>query len=245
MRTKINKELLNSLRQEGKTYQEIIEITGYNSNTIYGYYNRVFGKIDSQNKKPKQSITITQNQKEILFGILMGDSNLQCYKGIYLGRNNHSKKQLNYCKYKQSLLNNITYPVKETVIKVKDKEYETCYFCFKSNTELKYFYDLFYINNKRDVPKDLSLLTPRAMAFWFMDDGSARSGYTISIATCSFSLDGLLRLQKFLLDKYKLETTITKEFKLDFKSESGRKFYNLVKEFIIPEMQYKFKYLNI
>ena len=43
----------------------------------------------------------------------------------------------------------------------------------RNNTELKTLYETFYyVNSKKDVPLDLTPLTPRAIAFWYMDDGS-------------------------------------------------------------------------
>ena len=98
-------------------------------------------------------------------------------------------------------------------------------------------------NNKKDVPNDLSLLTPRALAWWFMDDGTSSGKCSISIAACSFSLEGLLRLQKYLKSKYDISVTIQKDFKLYFHAESAIKFYNLVKDFIHEDMMYKFKFI--
>ena len=46
------------------------------------------------------------------------------------------------------------------------------------------------------------------MAWWFMDDGYASSGCSISIATCSFSLEGILRLKDFLKKIYDLNIEI-------------------------------------
>lgn len=239
----VNKELLEELRNQGKTHREMVDITGYTTAQVYGYFYRKYGK-SAIRKKPKQSIPINQEQKEILFGTLMGDGNLQKTKYSFLGRNNHPVRQVTYCKHKRDKFGLLSGDVAFSKVIVNQKEYEICYFCFRSNTNLEDFYNMFYYKGYRDVPKDLSLLTPRAMAYWFMDDGSARSGSSISIATCSFSLEGLLRLQEFLLNTYGFKTTITKEFKLDFNAESGRKFYDIVKDFIIPEMQYKFKDLN-
>lgn len=83
------------------------------------------------------------------------------------------------------------------------------------------------------------------MAWWFMDDGTASGKCSISIATCSFSIEGLLRLKAYLKNNYDIDIIIRKDFKIYFLTESAKKFYELVKDFIIPEMMYKFKYLLI
>lgn len=247
MRQKLNYQLIEKLINEGKSYKEITEITGYKRDSVYGYCWKTFGKMQDRNKFRRQSIPISQEQKEILFGMMMGDGHIQKVINSYQGRINHSIKQLEYCIYNKKLIDDLTYDVKfySTTNKLyPGKIYENCYFCFKPNESLKEIYNLFYYNKKKDVPLDLSLLTPRAMAIWFMDDGSANGRCTISIATCSFSIDGLLRLKNYLYEKYKLEVIINKEFKLYFKAESGRRFFHLIKDYMIDEMMYKFKYVN-
>ena len=249
MNDKLNHDWIEQLVQEGKSYKQVVEITGYNKNSVYGWCLKRYGKLKDVQGSRRQSIKLTQEQQEYIFGTLMGDGNLRLLgknKQSVFGRINHSLNQLSYCIYKQNLLSNLTYSVKhcKTQNKEYNKTYQLCYFCFKPNTELLPIYYSFYgENNKKDVPKDLSLLTPRAMALWFMDDGSASKNCSISIATCSFSLEGLLRLKDFLKETYDLNVTINKEFKLYFHAESARKFYNLVKDYIIEDMLYKFKFV--
>lgn len=247
MRNKLNHEVIENLVKEGKSYKEIVLITGYNKSSVYGWCVKHFGKLEDKQASRRQCLSISQEQKEFIFGTLMGDGNLSpCGKKSIFGRNNHSLKQESYCKHKQQILENLTYPVKYTTkhLDSTNKDYKQCYFCFKPNTELIPFYNMFYKNGKKDVPEDLSLLTPRAMAWWFMDDGFAASKCSIAIATCSFSCDGLLRLKKYLKDTYDISVTIQKDFKLYFHAESAVKFYNLIKDYVIDDMKYKFKFIN-
>lgn len=247
MKTKLNHELIETLVREGKSYKEIVELTGYNRNSVYGWCVRKFGKLQDKQKSRRLCIFLTQEQKEFLFGSLMGDGNLsKCGLKSVFGRENHSIKQESYCKYKQQLFSNLTYPVAYREVKLKEtnKVYKQCYYCFKPNTELIPFYNMFYKKGKKVIPDDLSLLTPRALAIWFMDDGTASSKCSISIATCCFELNDLIRLQKFLKNKYNLSTTIHKDFKLYFAAESAHKFYNLVKNYIVEDMLYKFNSIN-
>lgn len=246
MKTKLDYNLLESLYSQNKSYKEIASITGYSKNSVNGYFWRTKGKMLDSRKFRRNNINISQSQKEILFGTLLGDGNIQKqHANSYSGRFNHSVKQLEYCRFLQNKLSEITTNVREySVLNKNGKEYQCCYFSLRNNYQLKDFYNLFYIDGKKDIPYNLELLTPQAMAYWFMDDGSASSNCTISIATCSFSLEGLIRLKQYLLDTYELNTTINKEFKLYFSAESGRKFYQLVQEYIIPEMMYKFKFIK-
>lgn len=247
MNKKLDKKVLENLYLQDKSYKEIAEITGYNRNSVNGYFYRTKGKMEDSRKYRRNSIEISDEQKEIIFGTLLGDGNIQRQKTrSYSGRYNHSIKQEVYCYH---ILNKLSPLVSEmkyaTVIGGNGKQYKTCYFYFKNNLNLEPFHQTFYKNGVKDVPKDLSLLTPLAMAYWFMDDGTASGGCSISIATCSFSLNGLLRLKNYLLERYGIEITIQKDFKIYFKSKSAIIFYELVQEYVIPEMMYKFKSLNI
>ena len=247
IRTKLDKELLEKLYSENKSYKEIINLTGYSKSSVNGYFWKNKGKVEENRRFRRRLIDISQKQKEILFGTLLGDGNIQkqCLNS-FIGRFNHSINQEIYCNNLRERLENLTSVIRYASLKNKEKVYNTCYFTLKNNYNLKEFYDMFYIgeNNKKDVPLNLDLLTPEAMAYWFMDDGTASSNCSISIATYYFSIEGLLRLKNYLYSKYSIEITIRKDFKIYFKAESGKLFYNLVKEFIIPEMLYKFRFVD-
>ena len=202
MGKRLNTVLLEELYNKNNSYKEIIEITGYNRNSVNGYFHRTKGPMKDSRKFRRNSIEITDIQRQILFGTLMGDGNLQKQKiRSYSGRYNHSIKQLIYCEHIREKLGSLCSDVKfATSVGSNGKTYNSCYFILKNNLNLEYFYNMFYNNTKKDVPLDLSLLTPLAMAYWFMDDGTASGGCSISIATCSFSLEGLLKLKEYFYE---------------------------------------------
>ena len=45
MKTILNYQLLNKLLSEGNSYKEIVQKTGYNSNSVYGYFYKKFGSL--------------------------------------------------------------------------------------------------------------------------------------------------------------------------------------------------------
>lgn len=234
------------LKNQGLRYYEIAQQLNTTTNKVSSYFWRRFGKLESKVISEKRGdIPISDEQKEILFGTLMGDGNLRYNSnGINVfGRINHCEKQFDYIKYLNENLVGLVSEVKPYVGKAHGKFYNSYYFTFKSNCNLNPLYHMFYTDGKKDVPTDLSLLTPRAMAFWFMDDGTA-SNPSIQIATCSFSKDGLNRLQNFLKETYNFNTTINSENKLYFKSESARKFKKLVAPYMEESMMYKFKFVK-
>ena len=119
MRKKLDHEKINELVKSGYSYKEISELLDYNSNSVCGYCWKHFGKLEDRNKSRRQSIELTNNQKEFLFGTLLGDGNLQKTNSSFMGRTNHSIKQYDYCKFKQDIFQNISYPVKTTTKKLK------------------------------------------------------------------------------------------------------------------------------
>lgn len=234
------------LKNQGLRYYQIAKQLNTTTNKVSSYFWRRFGKLEEKVISEKRGdISISDEQKETLFGTLMGDGNLRYnLTGINVfGRINHSEKQFNYITYLSENLKGLVSDVRPYISKSKGRAYNSYYFTFKSNCNLNPFYHMFYTDGIKDVPKDLSLLTPRAMAFWFMDDGSA-SNPSIKIATCSFSIDGLKRIQKYLKEKFDLNINITSEKKIYFKSESARKFKQLILPYMEESMMYKFKYVH-
>ena len=68
MRKKLDHEKINELVKSGYSYKEISELLDYNSNSVCGYCWKHFGKLEDRNKSRRQSIELTNNQKEFLFG---------------------------------------------------------------------------------------------------------------------------------------------------------------------------------
>jgi hypothetical protein len=91
------------------------------------------------------------------------------------------------------------------------------------------------------------MLTPRSIAFWFMDDGS-NSGV---IATNSFSKEECLLIIDWFREKYNIECTLQNDYNnghhqymVYVTAKSKPIFYNLVIDYFIPSMLYKLKNWN-
>lgn len=253
-RNLIKIEDVRPLLEQGYSYQQIGEKLGYKTVSIGFFCRRHFGKLEDNRQFARKDIPYTQEQKEILFGTLMGDAGIYKRKRkdrnckTYFGRVNHCEQQLDYANYirsffDSSLVSDIRhyYKIAKNTDLVQGNRWHNS-FDFKDNYALKELYDMFYINDgKKDVPEDLSLLTPRAMAFWFMDDGSCCSKHSIIIATMSFSISGLLRLQEYLLHTYNIKTIIRKDYTLYFMTESALIFYELIKPYMHESLMYKLR----
>ena len=244
MRKIIDKDLVKKLYDEGKSYKEIAEILGFSIPSIGRCYRKNFGNLKDRSRNVRQNIPLTQEQKEILFGGLLGDFCIVKHIMNYRGAINHSIKQENYAKFLHLKLNSLVGRFRYIKVKVNNKIYDECQFTLRPNLQLESFYNSFYkdFNGKKDVPYDLSLLTPLAIAIWFMDDGFLiNNGHsqTLGFSTCNFTLEGLLRLQNYLKITYNIDTIIRKNFYLIVKKKDSQKLVSLIQPYMIIEMYYK------
>lgn len=123
----------------------------------------------------------------------------------------------------------------------------------------KYYYDLFYprsnlknglsqFTEKRQkrVPKQINkLLSAKAVAYWFMDDGThkvTKKGTIVyGLSTQGFNYSDQQLLASALKKRFDLNVNIHKSgpyFKLYIKAESSKKFYDLIKPFILACFYY-------
>ena len=100
----------------------------------------------------------------------------------------------------------------------------------------------FYKGKTKIFSKDIfDLITPRALAIWFMDDGSnTQNSYTIS--THCFSEKEQKSIINFLKKRYDINATMVRD-RSKFKIALGRKEYQklnaIIEPYIIPSMIYK------
>lgn len=128
-------------------------------------------------------------------------------------------------------------------IKKNNFVYHGYKFSTYSFSSFRWLYDAFYIDRVKHLPIRLlyELLTPMALAIWFMDDGSLL-GKGYKIATSCFEKEELDQLCVLLYNKYNLECSLHKDgkyFSLYIKSTSAKKFAELVKPYMIDSMKYK------
>lgn len=186
------------------------------------------------------------HRKEVLFGTLLGDSSLQTYTGGNTWRACFLQADKN-----QLYLFHL-YDVFKPWVKTPPKFHETSegykrwYFNTTVQTVCNDLAPFFYKKNKKIVPNLTILneyLTPRAIAYWFMDDGSLKSNCLAYIlCTDSFSLLECKLLAQVFFDKFGIRTSFHKQrknYRIYIPRSEYSKFRNLVKPYIIPSMFYK------
>ncbi len=191
----------------------------------------------------KQTLHLTQLQKDFLFGTLLGDGCLITSRSGKAARLQvrQNWKFKDYVMWKYSLFTDW--------VRTQPREdfyNDSFYFRTISHPDLMSVKKMFYRGANRFVPKNISdlLINPLSLAVWFMDDGNGnkRQRY-LRISSYGFGLKGNLSLQKCLKSNFNLDTHIYKDSKgyyLWFPIVSAFALYKTIKPFILPSMQYKF-----
>lgn len=92
----------------------------------------------------------------------------------------------------------------------------------------------------------MELLTPKAIAYWFMDDGSRKDNKTKAVRLCtdSFTLKEVQFLCDVLLEKYEITShpylnRAPDQYRIYVDANGYDNFKNLVFPYILPGFQYK------
>ena len=122
------------------------------------------------------------------------------------------------------------------------------YYRFRTFTysSFNWIYEAFYVNNRKVLPPIIQdYLSPLALAFWIMDDGTLLKNKGIKFATNNFTLEECKFLQKLLLEKYNIESSLHKitgkvnQYNIYILKSSMIDLIRIVKPFIHPTMLYK------
>lgn len=125
--------------------------------------------------------SLTEEQKSILIGCLLGDGTMRKKKNAHL--------EINRCFVQKALVDWIFSKFKELVItepkwRKGNGNREAYRFATRSLPILTPFYEQFFPQRKKVIPTDLKL-NPLILAVWFMDDG-CKSRSSIYLNTQSF-----------------------------------------------------------
>lgn len=187
-----------------------------------------------------------------MVGSLLGDARLECRS---LGKRHaisarlriqQGERQKEYVFWKYEQLKNLVssgpQKIKAGYDKQRNKDWFSWYFHTKTMEELGYLHHIFYPGGEKIFPEDIvPFITPRALAVWFMDDGS-NNGNACTISTHSFSWEDQQRIVLFFRGRFDIRPSIQKD-RTRFKIYMGKREYEKLKAvitpFIIPSMIYK------
>jgi hypothetical protein len=195
----------------------------------------------------KASLTMTDRQKQILTGMLLGDAHLERQRGAVSARIKieHSMAQSAYVDWKFNEWREWV----RTPPKVRRKRNRlgtvslNIGFTTLSHLALEEFRTRFYVNRRKVVPPDLEL-TPMSMAVWFMDDGSRKSSQCrgLYLNTQSFTASEVELLQTVIRRDVGVETSVRQQrdgLQIYVPSPSATKMGSFISKEILPSMRYK------
>jgi len=207
--------------------------------------------------RKKTEVSLTQRQKEILYGSLMGDAKRQHTKWNSSAGFVQSDKQKDYLMWKflefANIVSENALRYSEDIDKRSGNLIKSYRFYTMANTDVEEIINKFYVDGKKIVTQEiLDNLTPLSMAVWHMDDGYAnfygekktRTGWNITpevkLCTDSFSPEENQLICDWLKERYDIDAHVrAKRNRVIIKSTSVYDFFALIRPHIIPSMLYK------
>ena len=201
--------------------------------------------------RSKNKLKLSLIQKEILFGIALGDAHFETQNNSITYRIKF-EQSLKHKPYIDHLYENfkdfVNTPPNNRIILYKNGNTSTnVKFATIFSSTFTFFGKQFYKDKKKIVPKLIHRwLTPRALAYWYMDDGSMKSVESkgVLLNTQSFSYAEVLHLCNVLTTKFNLccwpRKQKSKTYQIYISGKSYEILRELIFEFFIPEMKYKF-----
>lgn len=196
----------------------------------------------------KKRLRLTSLQKEILVGKILGDGHLesQNYGRTIRLKIEHSAKQREYVDWLYELFKEwVLTPPQFKQQKVGKNLFVKYWFQTISHGSFRFFYHQFYQEKRKKIPKLIDRwLTRRALAIWFMDDGSSKDKKRKAriINTQGFNDNDIKRLQRALETRYRIKTSIKVERGkkcIYILTDSTERFISLISPYILPSMRYK------
>ncbi|MBI4079553.1 MAG: hypothetical protein HY429_04640 [Candidatus Levybacteria bacterium] len=180
-------------------------------------------------------LVVTNRQKEILIGSLLGDAYITRRGQIQFEQSTHQKE---YLFWKKKELETISYE-NVSFVKRLDKRYqkETNSYRFWTRQFFQEWREEFYPNKKKVVPKNTQL-TPLTLAVWYMDDGCLSDNRCI-IATDGFCSNDIVFLQELLVSRYNIKSSLKNRSKIFIHKISLQRFFAIIDPYIIQSMRYK------
>ncbi len=196
---------------------------------------------------------LTALQCEVLVGILLGDASLQTESNgkTYRLRISQSQHHKDYVFHLYEVFKNLTTSLPKKYIfrdpRNPGKEYIRWSFSTTQQPCFRFYGQQFYAKREKKVPKLIHRwLTPRSIAYWYMDDGAQKwKGKSLGVRLCTdnFIYQDVQRLAHVLQDKYSLKTFLQKKqihWRIYISSYSYTTLKNLIFSYFIQSMLYKF-----
>ncbi|MBI2334643.1 hypothetical protein HYU96_02470 [Candidatus Daviesbacteria bacterium] len=195
-------------------------------------------------KQIKQTLSLSDIQKQVLIGTVLGDGSLKISGSGKAARLQicHSASAKEYVLWKQKIFENWVFN-EPTYYKINN----SLIFRTVSHPLIFEYMKIFYRGRLKIIPKNICdlLKSPLSLAVWFMDDGN---GYlknsAFRISTYGFGLEGNMLLKNCLKKNFGLDVSVFRDSKgwqiyVPINNGSAQRFKFLICPYIISSMTYK------
>jgi hypothetical protein len=202
----------------------------------------------------KRTLTLSDEQKETLVGLLLGDVCLETRNrgGTYRLKVEQSDAHADYVQHLYSVFRPwvLSPPRSRSYSDSQGREHISWSFQTVSHSAFRFFAHQFYGGQKKSVPALIHRwLTARGLAYWFMDDGSMKSEQSkgVILNTHSFSTADVSRLVQLLQSEFSLSASVRNQSEFQQIYISGHSletFHRHVGLYLIDSMKYKLPVLR-
>lgn len=196
----------------------------------------------------KQRLRLNVLQRQVLVGILLGDAHLET-----LNRGRTYRLKVEQCDSHKEYLMHLYEIFQEWVLTPpqEKKKYSAqsqsfnWWFQTVSHAAFRFYAHQFYRDGKKCVPVLIHrFLCERSMAYWFMDDGSAKGKQSrvLLLNTQGFVKSDVERLAKAMQDKFGIETYLRRQaegWQIAVSGNSRDRFEEMINPYLVSSMKYK------
>jgi hypothetical protein len=192
---------------------------------------------------------MTQKQKHIVIGMILGDAYLQkTGKQNARLRLEQGISQRDYLEWKVGKLKNYFQSKIQTLERnnpVWKRTYQYVRIQSTASPDFGKLRDLFYNNSQKIIPKTITIIfkNPLSLAVWFMDDGYYYQRDKMAyLYIPNFDKESVKLLLEMLEVNFNLLPILKRKKKgsvLVFSVNETKKLMNLIRKYIIPSMRYK------
>ncbi len=198
----------------------------------------------------KQKLRLNKIQRQVLVGILLGDAHLETQNRgrTYRLKVEQSERHKEYLFHLYEIFREwVLTPPQEKVKRSAQSVSVNWWFQTVNHAAFRFYAHQFYQDGRKRVPVLIHrLLNERSLAYWFMDDGSAkwRQSLVLLFNTQSYSQQEVKLLIRVMGAKFGIETYLRKQaegWQIAVKGSSRERFEEIVRPYLIPSMEYKLK----
>lgn len=201
----------------------------------------------------KKDLKLTDTQREIIVGTLLGDASMSLRSGRphYSIKFEQGEAHVDYVNHLYSIFEPYTGTPPTWRYIDKDRRRRALWFRTYRHNDFIFYWNLFYEgtgeNRRKVVPKNIGkLLTARALAYWFMDDGNQTSDHkTYYLNTQGFQKSESDTLCELLKEKFNIIASVHKDkgyWRIYIWRESALAFKTLIEPYVQECFAYR---LNI